>query len=65
MRCNALLKAFNDPTQFIDGIGVDGVYLHFHKANEFTGLQAMPTFIANDVVKILRLLMKWFVLKSL
>ncbi|PJX61723.1 hypothetical protein CWM56_28025, partial [Klebsiella sp. E-Nf3] len=48
---NAPLEAFNDPEQFFGGVGVDGVYLHFHKANEFIGLQAMPTFIANDVVK--------------
>lgn len=48
---NAPLEAFNDPEQFFDGVGVDGVYLHFHKANEFIGLQSMPTFIANDVVK--------------
>lgn len=48
---NAPLEAFDDPAQFFGGVGVDGVYLHFHKANEFIGLKAMPTFIANDVVK--------------
>ncbi len=48
---NAPLEAFDDPAQFFGGVGVDGVYLHFHKANEFIGLKSLPTFIANDVVK--------------
>lgn len=30
---------------------MDGLYLHFHKANEFLGLQRLPTFICNDVIK--------------
>lgn len=48
---NAPLEAFNDPSQFFEGQGVDGVYLHFHKANQFLGMKALPTFITNDVVK--------------
>ena len=48
---NAPLEAFNDPHQFFEGQGVDGVYLHFHKANQFLGMQSLPTFITNDVVK--------------
>ncbi|SQH59812.1 Modulator of drug activity B [Aeromonas caviae] len=48
---NAPLEAFNDPKQFFEGQGVDGVYLHFHKANQFLGMKALPTFITNDVVK--------------
>jgi modulator of drug activity B len=48
---NAPLKAFNEPEQFFEGQGVDGVYLHFHKANQFLGMEALPTFITNDVVK--------------
>jgi len=48
---NAPLEAFDDPEQFFHGVGVEGVYLHFHKANQFLGLEALPTFIANDVVK--------------
>ena len=48
---NAPLEAFNDPDQFFEGQGVDGVYLHFHKANQFLGMEALPTFITNDVVK--------------
>ncbi|MOA64222.1 Modulator of drug activity B [compost metagenome] len=30
---------------------MDGVYLHFHKANQFLGMEALPTFISNDVIK--------------
>ncbi|OON41955.1 NADPH quinone reductase MdaB [Izhakiella australiensis] len=48
---NAPLEAFNDPQQFFEGVGVDGVYLHFHKANQFLGMEALPTFICNDVIK--------------
>jgi len=48
---NAPMEAFTDSTQFFHGVGVDGVYLPFHKANQFLGMQALPTFIANDVIK--------------
>ncbi|KFK93492.1 MULTISPECIES: NAD(P)H-dependent oxidoreductase [unclassified Serratia (in: enterobacteria)] len=48
---NAPLQAFTDPEQFFEGVGVDGVYLHFHKANQFLGMEALPTFICNDVIK--------------
>ena len=48
---NAPLEAFNDPDQFFEGVGVDGLYLHFHKANQFLGMTQLPTFITNDVVK--------------
>jgi len=48
---NAPLEAFDDPEQFFHGVGIEGVYLHFHKANQFLGLEALPTFVANDVVK--------------
>jgi len=33
-------------------VGVDGVYLPFHKANQFLGMEALPTFITNDVIKM-------------
>ena len=49
---NAPLEAFNDEDQFFHGVGVDGVYLPFHKANQFIGMEALPTFIANDVMKV-------------
>lgn len=49
---NAPLRAFDDSTQFFGGVGVDGVYLHFHKLNEFVGIsEQLPTFILNDVIK--------------
>lgn len=48
---NAPLEAFDEPGQFFDGAGVEGVYLHFHKANQFLGLKPLPSFIANDVEK--------------
>lgn len=38
--------------QFFHGVGVDGVYLPFHKANQFLGMEPLPTFIANDVIKM-------------
>ena len=48
---NAPLQAFDDPQQFFHGVGVDGVYLPFHKANQFLGMQSLETFIVNDVIK--------------
>lgn len=48
---NAPIEAFNDPGQFFEGVGVEGVYLPFHKANQFLGLSPIPSFIANDVEK--------------
>lgn len=48
---NAPIEAFTDKDEFFGGVGVDVVYLHLHKAHEFLGMQALPTFICNDVVK--------------
>jgi modulator of drug activity B len=48
---NAPLEAFTDPEQFFHGVGVDGVYLPMHKANQFLGMKPLPTFICNDVIK--------------
>ena len=48
---NAPMDAFNDAEHFFHGVGVDGVYLPFHKANQFLGMQTLPTFIVNDVIK--------------
>ena len=48
---NAPMDAFNDAEQFFHGVGVDGVYLPFHKANQFLGMQTLPRFIVNDVIK--------------
>lgn len=48
---NAPLEAFDEPGNFFEGKGVDGVYFPFHKSQEFVGLSALRTFIANDVIK--------------
>ncbi|WP_150466018.1 NAD(P)H-dependent oxidoreductase [Francisella sp. SYW-2] len=48
---NAPLEAFVEKDQLFEGVGVDGVYLHFHKAHKFIGMKGLPTFIANDVIK--------------
>ncbi|CRF45064.1 Modulator of drug activity B [Helicobacter heilmannii] len=48
---NAPIEAFTRKEEFFEGVGVDGLYLHLHKANQFLGMQAMPTFICNDVIK--------------
>lgn len=49
---NAPQQAFDDPTDFFAGQGVDAVYLPFHKANQFLGLESLPTFLCTDVMKI-------------
>ncbi|WP_104629643.1 NAD(P)H-dependent oxidoreductase [Helicobacter bizzozeronii] len=48
---NAPAEAFTNKEEFFEGVGVDGVYLHLHKANQFLGMQALPTFICHDVIK--------------
>ncbi|WP_304408176.1 NAD(P)H-dependent oxidoreductase, partial [Helicobacter japonicus] len=48
---NAPLEAFTEPNGFFEGVGVEGVYFHLHKAHQFMGMSALPTFICNDVVK--------------
>ncbi|WP_040259290.1 NAD(P)H-dependent oxidoreductase [Pseudomonas massiliensis] len=48
---NAPQQAFDDPQDFFEGRGVDAVYFPFHKANQFLGMQPLPTFLAVDVMK--------------
>lgn len=48
---NAPLEAFTEKDQFFGGIGIDGVFISLHKTMEFLGVQKLPTFMANDVVK--------------
>ena len=48
---NAPLEAFTDSDQFFEGKGVDGAFLAFHKAQEFVGLEQVPTFACYDVLK--------------
>ncbi len=48
---NAPQDSFTDPSQFFEGVGVDGVYLPFHKAHQFLGMSPLGTFMCNDVIK--------------
>ncbi|MGQ7273996.1 NAD(P)H-dependent oxidoreductase [Marinobacter sp. V034] len=48
---NAPREAFEEPGNFFEGRGVDAVYFPVHKAMEFLGMSALPTFLANDVIK--------------
>ena len=48
---NAPQEAFDEPDQFFEGKGVDAVYLPLHKANQFLGLEPIPTFLCVDVMK--------------
>ncbi|QXH36444.1 NAD(P)H-dependent oxidoreductase [Pseudomonas muyukensis] len=48
---NAPQQAFDDPSDFFEGKGVDAVYFPFHKANQFLGMSALPTYLAVDVMK--------------
>ncbi|MBD9424814.1 NAD(P)H-dependent oxidoreductase [Pseudomonas sp. PDM15] len=49
---NAPQQAFDDPTDFFEAKGVDAVYFPFHKANQFLGMSALPTFLSTDVMKM-------------
>ncbi|MHB0776125.1 NAD(P)H-dependent oxidoreductase [Halomonas sp. WWR20] len=48
---NAPREAFDESGNFFEGRGVDAVYFPFHKSQEFIGLEALPTYLANDVIK--------------
>ena len=48
---NAPIEAFTREGDFFEGKGVDDLYMHFHKANEFLGMIRLPSFICNDVIK--------------
>jgi modulator of drug activity B len=48
---NAPLEAFEDPNQFFDGKGIDGVFMWLHKNFQFFGMEALPTFSCYDVLK--------------
>ena len=49
---NAPQQAFDDPSDFFEAKGVDAVYFPFHKANQFLGMSALPTFLSTDVMKV-------------
>ena len=48
---NAPLEAFEDPNQFFEGKGVDGVFMWLHKNFQFFGMEPLPTFSCHDVLK--------------
>ena len=48
---NAPREAFTREGDFFEGLGVDALYMHFHKAHEFMGTPQLPTFICYDVIK--------------
>ncbi len=48
---NAPLEAFEDKNQFFEGRGVDWTLTHLHKAHQFLGMQKLPSFMCNDVMK--------------
>jgi modulator of drug activity B len=48
---NAPLEAFEDPDQFFEGKGVDGVFMWLHKNFQFFGMEPLPTFACYDVLK--------------
>ncbi|EPX72714.1 FAD binding oxidoreductase [Schizosaccharomyces octosporus yFS286] len=48
---NAPCEAFNEFGNFFDGRGIDNVLFPVHKAHEFLAMTALPSFMANDVLK--------------
>lgn len=48
---NAPIEAFTDKNGLFEGLGVEMVYFHLHKAHAFLGMQVLPTFMCNDVIK--------------
>ncbi|MCP4292250.1 MAG: NAD(P)H-dependent oxidoreductase [bacterium] len=48
---NAPLEAFEDPDQFFEGRGVDGVFMWLHKNFQFCDMKPLPTFSCYDVLK--------------
>jgi len=48
---NAPLEAFEDPSQFFEGKGIDGVFMWLHKNYQFFGMEPLPTFSCHDVLK--------------
>ncbi len=48
---NAPQEAFEDPKQFFEGKGVDGVFMWLHKTYQFFGMEPLPSFSCHDVLK--------------
>ena len=48
---NAPKEAFTESNGYFEGVGVEGVYWHLRKIHEFCGMEWLPIFMCNDVVK--------------
>lgn len=48
---NAPIEAFLEPDQFFKGRGIDAPFFSLKLSFEFIGIQQLPSFIANDVIK--------------
>ncbi|TKJ40349.1 NADPH quinone reductase MdaB [candidate division LCP-89 bacterium B3_LCP] len=48
---NAPLEAFEDPNQFFEGKGLDGVFFWLHKAFQFFDMQPLESFACHNVLK--------------
>ena len=48
---NAPLEALEEPDQFFEGKGLDGVLMPLHKTYQFFGMEQLPSFSCNDVLK--------------
>jgi len=48
---NAPLEAFEDPDQFFEGRGIDGVFMWLHKNFQFLDMTPLPTFGCHNVLK--------------
>ncbi len=48
---NAPNEALEDPNQFFEGKGVDGVFIWLHKTYQFFGMEPLPSFSCHDVLK--------------
>lgn len=48
---NAPREAFDEPGDFFEGRGIDGVLFPLHKTFQFLGMQPLPSFMMNDVIK--------------
>ena len=51
MTWNAPKEAFDEPDDFFEGRGIDGVLMPVHKTLQFLGLRPLESFMANDVLK--------------
>lgn len=48
---NAPLEALEEPSQFFEGRGIDGVFMWLHKSFQFFDMKPLPTFGCYDVLK--------------